>query len=493
MFRVPHFLPAAAALSALPAAALPAALSALSALALSALSAVLLVLPSPGACADAPDPGRGTLPIDLATARRAFGEARAASEADGGALWGRPISGPILLVDAESRLAVANQPDTEGALTEQDGVFTGLFPVEENVANTAVTWSGVRWTMLQWPLPANRYARTRLLMHECFHRIQDTLGLPGSNPANAHLDEGTGRIWLRLEWRALQEALIRRDEARRRAAEDALLFRAYRRALIPGAAEEENALEMNEGVAEYTGHKLSGWPESILADRAAVRLEQEERGRSFTRAFAYGSGPAYGVLLDEAGAPWRTGLTARSDFGELLSAALGLKPAGRAATVSDTLAHAAATRAAFYDYQTVAAEEERREIDRQKALARNQALFVDGPVLVLPLSPEMSYSSNPMTAQSFGAKGTVYGTTRVVDAWGILEAGEGALMLRDDAGSWVEVRVSAPTGPEDPAETGWMKRGQAEGSGWKLSLNAEWRLATGPRAGDYTIRRKPAR
>jgi hypothetical protein len=53
--------------------------------------------------------------------------------------------------------------------------------------------------------------------------------------------------------RALAEALSHDGDGRRAAIRDALDFRARRRALFPGAAEEEDALERNEGMAEYTG------------------------------------------------------------------------------------------------------------------------------------------------------------------------------------------------------------------------------------------------
>ena len=37
----------------------------------------------------------------------------------------------------------------------------------------------------------------------------------------------------------------------------------------------------------------------------AVQLARQEEQPSFVRSFAYASGPAYGVLLDECGQKWR--------------------------------------------------------------------------------------------------------------------------------------------------------------------------------------------
>ncbi len=62
---------------------------------------------------------------------------------------------------------------------------------------------------------------------------------------------------MQLEWRALAKALhVRAPEERRTGIADALLFQRERYRLFPSAAKVEGALEINEGVPEYTGVKL---------------------------------------------------------------------------------------------------------------------------------------------------------------------------------------------------------------------------------------------
>lgn len=410
-------------------------------------------------------------PVDLAEAREVFDQARRLSEADAGRLWGVRLYGPILLVDPETRFVVANEADKEGYLTENQGVFVGKLPTQESVANTAYRWAGVTWTMLMWPVPRNRYARGRLLMHESFHRIQDDLGVPGSNPANSHLDSQDGRTWLRLEWRALAEALIHRGDPRRRAISDALLFRRYRHSLFPQGAEQERALELNEGLAEYTGYRLSGWPEAILADRAAIRLEQDEAGSSFVRSFAYASGPAWGILLDEASVAWRSQLNRDSDLASIVADALRIVvPANPEAEAS--------RRALAYDGAAVMAREVARAEVQRQALARYQARFVEGPVLILPLGESLRYTFNPQGAEALGELGTVYLTSRVTDEWGILQVTGGVLLSRDQGGRVSEARVPAPRTPAGPP---------LDGDGWTLTLTEGWRLVPAARAGDFTL------
>src|ERR1041385_3795062 len=200
--------------------------------------------------------------IDFVVAEKYFQEARRICDEDGGKLWGRSLYGPMIFVDRATLTVVANQGDVEGNLTKKGPVFVGRLPADIPAANTAINWGGVHWSMIFWDaLAEDQYDRDRLMIHESFHRIQDELGLRASNPTNNHLDSMAGRLWLQLEWRALNRALSRRGLERNEAVKDALIFRLYRRALFPRATAEEAALEMNEGLAEYTGVKFSGRPD----------------------------------------------------------------------------------------------------------------------------------------------------------------------------------------------------------------------------------------
>src|SRR3954454_10406766 len=196
--------------------------------------------------------------IDLVKPAQYFGEAKVASDADAGALWGVRLYGPMMFADPRSRAVVANQADAEGKLKREGDVWTGTLPPNVGIANTATNWAGVRWTMIMWgALGQFRQDRVRLMMHECFHRVQDGIGLPAVDAVNNHLDTMDGRIWLQLEWRALDRALRTSGVERKQALANALAFRDHRRQLIASAAKAESALERNEGLAEYTGVRIA--------------------------------------------------------------------------------------------------------------------------------------------------------------------------------------------------------------------------------------------
>lgn len=411
----------------------------------------------------AAEPGAPPPPPALspATAAPAFALAREACERDGGSLWGKSLCGPILLIDPVTRQVVASHGDGEGRFTAHDGVWQGTLPTEVSPANTALEWAGVRWTAVLWPLPESPLAQTRLLLHEAFHRIQDSLRLPANQPDNAHLDGEIGRVWLQLEWRALLRAYeVGVSSGRKEAFVDALAFRLHRWQLLPEGREAEIALEKNEGLAEYTGIVLSG-------DGGAARRQVVENLRiapdapSFVRSFAYASGPAYALVLDSLRPKWRLEMPNRViDLGRLLALSLGID-----AEEWKKLAATAPERAARYQSAELMAAERTHAETRATQRAELRARLVDGRVVHLDFR-QMNITFDPGELVPLEGAGTVYPGTRITDSWGVLEVSSGGALVAAD---WRHVRVGAGDKPRRKGNV-WT------GSGWRLELAAGWRL-----------------
>jgi len=418
-------------------------------------------------CPAAQSPG-----IDTKLAKQYFQQLKQTSDRDGGKTWGLTLYGPVMFVDPRTGNIVANQADLEHKLVPQDGVFTGKLPSEISPANTAIDWAGVHWTMVMWPVAEFRQARERLLLHECFHRLQEKLGLPGRDAVNAHLDTLAGRIWIQMEWRALERALRQTGAARTTAIADALLFRAYRRSLFPDSAKNENALELNEGLAEYTGVKLSSADSQEAAVRADLILRQARNNPTFARSFAYISGPAYGALLDLSSKPWRVSVNPNADLGQLLQQCYGVR-----IHVSEAAAGAAVSR---YEGEEIVTVETQQEQRRTQQIAEARKKFLDGPVLILSLTADVHYSYDPNNVIGIDASNTVYPTMRLVDAWGVLTVSNGAWLERDATGHLVRARVPAP--PDLSARP-------LKGEGWTLELTNGWEVVPGERSGDVRIRK----
>ncbi len=410
--------------------------------------------------------------IDLALAARAFQEARWLSEDDGGKLWGKTLYGPMVFVDPRTRRAVANEMPPIPSFEPKQGLYVGQFPEGQGIANYGFNWGGKRWTMVMWPLPQNRAERATLMAHELFHRIQPELGFPGSAPKNAHLEETEGRIWIQIELTALSKALNAETvEERGRHAADALRFRAVRQARFAGAKAEEDALEINEGLAQFTGFMLRGGWEPEARKWLANQLAQMGDKPSYTRTFGYWTGAAYAFLLNVGEAAkfdeirWRKELGPNSSLATAYASLAGVSPS---ANQTEAMALAKA-----YGYDEVAAKEQTREAERR---ARHEAIrkrLFDGPALILDLE-DMNLSFDNRTIVALGSLGTYYGAATLNNAWGKLEVTDGVVVSSD----FKTARVQAPASADD-----------RKGPGWTLVLKSGFRLIPGERKGDFQLAR----
>jgi hypothetical protein len=409
---------------------------------------------------------------DSAAAIGALGDFGAACRRDGGRLWGRSLCGPLILVDGATGFAAETARPPAGTFSTVGQLFVGRVPVGMQVANTAMDWGGVRWSTVRLPLPDERFALVALLIHEAFHRIQPAIGLQSRDPVNPHLDERDGRYLLRLELRALRRAITTSGATTRAAATDALLFRARRYQLYPGADTLESALEVQEGLAEYTGIRIALSETRQGPARVARSIEEFESRPTYVRALGYGTGPGLGLLLDRFAPGWRQRV--RTDgFSRQLSRALGSK-------LPADLAGAVAQRATRYQGEILAREEDDRARVRAERVAGYRASLVEGPVIVLG-GGSLMRSFNPNNLFPLGPDGTVYPTGAFTSDWGTLQVDSGAALVRVET---AEVRIAAP--PDlDPSST------TVTGAGWKLELAPGWKLEPGPRPGDFTAVKTP--
>ena len=383
-------------------------------------------------------------------------------------LWGAPLCGRLVLVERKGREAVATHSDPDGKFERRGEFYHGKLPEGVPMANTAVEWGGQRWAMAMLPLPEEPYARTRLLAHESFHRLQHELELRAGDPLSAHLDSETGRLWLRMELRALGQALRAEGEAGKEATHDALVFREMRYSLHPEAREREAALEIQEGLAQYTGTVVALRHTGEAVSRVAMDVERFVAGMAYARSFAYQTGPALGLLLDRYREGWRQELNSESNVARMLAEAVEFRVPGE-------LEESARQRGERYEYRAVAAAERGRELRRQKRDAELRALFLEGPVLRFPEQRGLRRSFNPGNLIPFGEHGTVYPTGTFSSDWGKLTVDKvGALVAPDNR----SLRVAAPKEAAARPLTG---------PGWRLELAEGWTVLPSDSRGDFEV------
>jgi hypothetical protein len=397
--------------------------------------------------------------VDQQRAEAYFKEAATICQRDGGRLWGISLCGPMVVADARTRTFATNQPRP----TEEPPRSLGF-------GNAPIEWGGIRWAAYMWDFMTLLDSRTRriLMLHELFHRIQNELGLNvAGGPAragNEHLDTLEGRVWLRLEWRALARALSQSGDKRKRAVSDAAAFRLMRRSQFANAAENERVEEIREGLAQYTGTVVTAASHSEAVASVLEQLAAAEQHETFLQQ-AYTTGVAYGILLDTASPDWRKRVRSDSDLGQMLMAALNVRPVANAVKVS----------ARYGGTQLRAAEQARAE--RRRAVMRElQNRFVDGPVLLVPAGGGATF--NAVGATPIPGAGTVYFSEyRTKGQWGTLEATNGVLITDDG-----KRRLPGPVHIEGANITG---------DGWTVTVAPGWTVRPGPRAGDYQIIREP--
>ena len=403
--------------------------------------------------------------VDQQRAQEYFKEAQALCERDGGRLWGVSICAPMVIGDARTQTFATSQPPPDAPRPEIIGLLNG--PIQ---------WGDTMWAALSWDTIANWPARTRAeaFLHESFHIVQRSKGIAAPDPGrlgpnvrteNEHLDSVDGRYWLRLEWRALARALRESGELRAQAVSEALAFRQARHLRYPDHVVSEYALDMNEGLASYTGTVLAAPSGAGAIARALDLLAEAEDGESFVRTFAYTSGPAYGLLLDAASPGWPRKMSTSDEPAALLMRALGVQP------VAD-----AAAAAARYGGAELRAAEEQREQQRQARIAELRRRFVDGPVFVMPGGG--SGFSDSHGALVIPDAGTVYfGNYIMSGPWGRLEADKGVLTATDG----LTRRLPAPVRGDGAT---------ISGDGWTFKAAAGWVIREGARRGDYEVVRQ---
>jgi len=151
--------------------------------------------------------------------------------------------------------------------------------------------------------PDDNNARNRLLVHECWHAKQQSVGIMPVMTQNTHLDQEEGNILMRLELMALSRALQAVDlQEIKSYTTDALFLRHYRQALFPN--NNENEFERHEGMAEYTGYRLCGMSDPEIRKQLVTDLEAYAGKTALANSFAYITGPAYGFTLDRLTTGW---------------------------------------------------------------------------------------------------------------------------------------------------------------------------------------------
>lgn len=382
-------------------------------------------------------------------------------------LWNIDLYGPILLVDSKSRVVYSNFPDSAGILKQEGEIFSGILPKNINIANTAINWSGRSWAMIMLPLPENKPERLDLMSHELFHRSQPLLGFKMSNPDNNHLDQKEGRVYLRLELEALRQAILAKSESEsRRNLANALYFRNRRYTIYPDAKSSENSLEINEGLAAYTGIFMSNRDNRQVEEYFEKMITGFQDYPTFVRSFAYLTTPLYGFLLSKSDKYWNRQIDNFSNLTDFFINSFRLN-------IPDNLKLKTLN---LYGFSEINSEETAREERIKQLTSEYKARFIEQPHLDIRLE-KMNISFDPRNIMPIEGYGTVYPSLRISDNWGILTVSDGALLGKN----WDKVTVSEPT---------HIDTRRVVGNGWIIELNSGYTVEKNSNSQNYLLKKE---
>ena len=387
---------------------------------------------------------------------KTFSDVDSLLKIDNEKFWNHQLYGSILFVNPKTREFVANKNNSSNAFKKVNSVYLDTLPKELNIANTAIHWNNERWTMVMLPLPTATIERNNLIIHELFHRIQPEIGFGNLQELdNGHLDKYEGRLLLKLELEALKKALMSNDDNLRDThIKNAFLFR-NKRQVNKKTKTAENALEINEGLAEYTAIMLSGRNEAEMKLHLTNSINKFYDNPTFVRSYAYQTTPIYGYLLSKQKKMWQKDISSETNLTDYYLKAFNFQ-------MPKATSYEMIAKENDYNYQRIVATEEERENERLVKIANYKTIFLENPTLKIRFE-NMNISFDPRNITPLENIGTVYPNIRVTDNWGILTVKKAALLSSD----WTNIIISAPTKINDDL---------IEGDGWTLELNKEWEV-----------------
>jgi hypothetical protein len=285
---------------------------------------------------------------------------------------------------------------------------------------------------------------------------------------NFYLDELQGSVLLKLEFLALISALNAYGDFLEHL-QNALTVRAYRQSVFPD--NNEDLFEIHEGMPENTGFKLCGLESSISRKIVAKQLELALDKEGLANSFAYLTGPAYGLVLEQLDKNWLAGVKSGRSIPKI---GVSLLPGIISADTSALKASVDLIVDKYGAHEMI--ENEVARFETQEALiAEYKQKFTQGDILLIK-NDKIQFSFNPQEKLVPVENGVVYKTMRLTGEWGVAEVRNGIFRTND----WQLFILTAPTS---------AKLGSIDEADYNLMLNEGWEVVQ-IQKGKFTMKRK---
>ncbi len=401
---------------------------------------------------------------------------------DNGKLWGKNLwNDKALILDNANTIYTLSDGlqnlQKDGAL-----YYKEIPPGKLSYSSTNQQFEGKYWAVIM-----NDYVtpedNCEVIIHELFHLYHANYIKLSGNIVE-YLDETPARTLLRMEFQALRNALKSAELANRDEVllylNDALIFRKLREKKYAIFRKKALELETLEGLANYTGYKLS--THKNLYTLAVKNLNDWEAANSLNRSFPYATGLAYGVLFDYLEIKWRTDLNHVYDFLTIYEKLVLHKKV----TISNTLLLSSKERNGFIKINE---EEQKKQFIKEKHTIFYDSLFQKERTLtayrdIADKSYNISYDM--LGTFPFHHQGVIYTHVFTISdnplAFGTFKTLEGKEQL-GKSGILINSNLNKFTFPL-PIK---IENNKIIGEAYEITLNKGWKIVQVNKKGDLVI------
>ncbi len=390
-------------------------------------------------------------------ANRYITEIAGICDRDSGKMWGVNLKGPLMLVDRPTRKVFASQPDKNGLLKLRDGVYTGIIPKEWSINGSMIELGGTTFALSRLPAEEDEFRIKVRSVHNLFHIYQRSIGIMPPSYDTGNKDEKSSRLWLKLEWKALEKSIKAQGEERLQALRDALIFRGASREMNMKYIKDENRYENYEGLATFTSNLLCTNSLQECQTKLLEYLKRIYSVQSYARSYGPIHGALYSLLLYEKGYDFRT---IRSDTIDIAGEVRKLYDIQMPEICRDI----AGSLSFNYNIDLIYKEEEDRLNEIRESVHRLTSTFTERPVVFIELESP-SFDFEPEDIHNLDTLGTLYNTIHVSDNWGKLTVDKGGCLISVNL---KYIRVTAKGYKEN--------KNHITGDGWQLMLNSDWEM-----------------
>lgn len=361
-------------------------------------------------------------------------------------LWGISFDMPVIIATSDYKNYIITNKQIEG-FKAYKSIFYGKTDEIKPGGQGRKTWRDKEWAFFTYPFESfnNNKDLLNLYYHEAFHRNQIFLNLKGNWTQCKHLNASEARTLLKLEYYALFKAFNEKDY--KPYLIDALTFRAYRYYLYPNAYNEEQEIEILEGLANYTGLKLSGFSNKEISKKL-------QNSMTFNpQTFAYITGAFYSFILDKSGKDWRNKIKKHDNFLYFTQKIIGFK-------LPENLTLHIKNVRNKYNWKEISKEEKTisKEISNQEKIYNKT--FLKNPVVKISTKECKGYLFQSSIIYPF-KNGKIYNGVTTQGDWGKLVAKD-EIFIADE--------IYLPT----PFKITYK---QIKGKGWIIYLNDNWTIS----------------